>query len=151
MADPFIDRLYAHLVAEHTGEPGTPRIGEDRAAAAIHGWWAQFADVLGQKIGAWNEKRPSATPVHFTTFGADRVRIGHVAADLEIRLEHNQVVARPPVRNDQSDERVIFQLELTEAGNVAANIEGMSPVTSPAEAAEVIIAPILTRVFAGSR
>ena len=147
MPDPFIDRLYEQLVAEHTGGHSGPPTSDDGDAAAIQTWWAQFADVLGQKVGAWNEKRPSAAPVHFTTLGRDRVRIEHTAVDVELRLEHNQVLARSPARGDQRDEQPIFRLDVAGTGNVVAHPNEAAPLTTATAAAEMVIGPMLTRVF----
>ena len=146
MPDPFIDDLRNRLQAEDAhgtaGEHGPP----SSFAVLKQRWWEEFIDVLGQKVGAWNERAGSSrTPVNFTRKPDESALIWHAHAEASLRLRENHVVVDARLRAARVEGKL---MELHDAGNgvVLASLDGET-FASPTEAAEQVITPILAAVF----
>lgn len=144
MSDPFIDRLHDRLGADRQqrGEGHEER----RFADAKDQWWAQFIDVLGQKVGAWNEKGHPGGPVNFTKRTSGGAQVWHPTAEAELRLEGDRVLANARFGTAQPVEGTLIQLSDGSDGRIVA-VADNEPLHSPTEAAEKVITPILTHVF----
>jgi hypothetical protein len=60
MSDPFIDALHERLTAART--PAADAGKRMAHSAALAGWWNEFDGVIGQKVGAWNERQGLRPP-----------------------------------------------------------------------------------------
>ncbi len=149
MTDQFIDNLFDDLRAERqrdlteaAGQHGRRQAFE----VAKQRWWDEFIDVLGQKVGAWNEKDPMAAPVNFTKQDSGGAHIWHKNAELELRLYGGQVLANARVGSAGLREEIAIELEDAGNGQVRARYGGET-LTSPTTAAEKVIAPLLAAAF----
>jgi hypothetical protein len=149
MPDKFIDNLFNELSAERQRDLTEAAGHHDRRQAfevAKQQWWQDFIDVLGQKVGAWNEKDPLAAPVNFTKRDSGGAHIWHKNAEVELRLYGGQVLANARIGSAALREEILIELEDTGDGHVRATSRGET-FTSPTTAAEKVIAPLFAAAF----
>ena len=148
MGDQFIDGLYNELLgAQRRDMTAAPHPDQERQFdTAKQRWWAEFIDVLGQKVGAWNEKGVAGGPVNFTKRPSGGVYLYHPNAEAELRLEADQVMAIARFGNAAPTEGPVIQIQDLGGGRLAATSEGKH-LESPTAAAEEVIRPILVQAF----
>ena len=145
MSDPFIDALHDRLTRARASGAGG---GEDDAerAAALTRWWEEFVDVLGQKVGAWNERQAPRPPLNFTKQADGAVHVSHRSA--EARFARDGDAIRMSTRLGAEPEReAILAMRVRSEGNVVALVDG-DELRSPTAAAEHVITPVLVATFA---
>jgi hypothetical protein len=150
MSDPFIDKLYGELeVSRGLRDAASARAEQrhGRYAAARAEWWDRFVDVLGQKVGAWNERNRAGTPVNFTKAADGSVHVSHPNAELTLRLEGDKVFAKPRFGDARTAAASLIQLTEDARGQLRVMADE-APVESPSAAAEKILQPILVKTFA---
>lgn len=77
MSDPFVDALHDRLSGSTAGTDHS----EQNTEAALTAWWVEFVEVLGQKVGAWNERQAPKPPLNFTRRADGAVHVWHRSAE----------------------------------------------------------------------
>jgi hypothetical protein len=153
MSDKFIDELYDNLERDRQAEltkAATDTERRQRLEAARHAWWLEFVEDLGHKVGAWNEKLPTNSPVNFTKRENGHVLISHRVADADLRLQGDGVLVRARLGGrESSGEGPLIQFGHDAEWNLVVTSEGQQ-IATPTAAAEKVIEPLLRKVFEGS-
>jgi hypothetical protein len=152
MTDPFVDDLFDKLHAERQKTlslAASATQSRERTAQAARVWWEEFGQVLERKVHAWNAKDAPDAHVTYTRMPAGSIRIWHGRVEAELSLVEQRVVMTGRVGDTRPRESPF--IEFSEArGSVAAVRAGSHGTTSPVEAADHLLAPLLTHAFAGS-
>ncbi len=117
-------------------------------AEAARVWWDEFCQILERKVGAWNTKDAPDARVKYTRGPSGSILLWHRSVEAELCLANARVAMTGRV-GDTRPRQSPF-IEFNEArGSVAAILAGETATKSPCEAADHLLAPILTRAFAG--
>ena len=148
MSDQFVDALYSKLHAareKSLSEAAATTQSRERVADAARTWWEQFSQVLERKVQAWNAKDPTDACLTYTHKPSGSILLWHRSTEAELRLTESRIVLTGRVGDTQPRESpfIVFQ---EARGSVAAMLAG-GTVKSPAEAADHLLEPLLTRVF----
>ena len=147
MTDPFIDALHDGLT--RAGRTSSGAGGDDdpaQRAVTITQWWDEFVDVLGQKVGAWNERRAPHPPINFTKQASDLVHVGHRSAEATLSRDGDAVRVTTRVGTAPSQEAMLA-IRILSDGNVVA-VSDREELRTPAAAAEHVLTPVLVATFA---
>jgi uncharacterized protein YfaA (DUF2138 family) len=144
MSDPFIDALHDRLKSGAGGAGGSDNAGHD--ADALARWWQEFVDVLGQKVGAWNERQAPKPPLNFTKEANGRVHVWHRSAEATFIRDGDAVRVLSRLGADQERE-TSFTMRVAADGNVVL-LSADEELRSPAAAAEHALTPVLVATFA---
>lgn len=144
MSDPFIDALHDRLTT--ASSPGAQREPHAPRAVALTRWWEEFVDVLGQKVGAWNERQAPRPPINFTKQVDGAVHVWHRSA--EATLTRDGETVRVSTRlGTQPPSEVALAIKSGPEGHVVALVDG-AELRTPSATAEHILTPILVETFA---
>ena len=120
----------------------------ERVAEAARVWWDQFCQILERKVDAWNAKDEPVARITYTRNPSGSILLWHVGVEAELSFLEARVAMTGrigPTRPRQSP-----FIEFSEArGSLVAVLAGENGAKSPSEAADHLLAPILTRAFAG--
>jgi hypothetical protein len=141
MSDPFIDALHDRLKSGANGAGGP--VGVD--AAAFTEWWENFVDVLGQKVGAWNERQAPKPPLNFSKEGGGRVLVWHRSAEATFIRDGDAIRVSSRLGSEQLQEAV-FMMRVAAEGNVVLS-GADEELRTPAAAAEHVLTPVLVQTF----
>jgi hypothetical protein len=142
MSDPFVDALHDRLTA--SGSPVTES-GDRRTHALADRWWGEFVEVLGQKVGAWNERQAPLPPINFTR-GPDRaVHVWHRSAEVTLAREGDAIRVSTRLGTTSAGP-ALLHLRTDTDGTVVASVDGHE-MTSAASAAEHVLTPVFTEAF----
>jgi hypothetical protein len=145
MSDAFIDALHARLTT--AGAASADRRAPDgHHTVAIARWWEEFVDVLGQKVGAWNERQAPRPPIHFTKQADGAVHLWHRSAEAAFSRDGHAVRVVTTLGTDP-ERRAVLTVRLGPEGNVLAMADGYE-LHTPAAAAEHVLTPVLMETFA---
>jgi hypothetical protein len=145
MSDPFIDALHDRLTRAGAGGGGG---GEDDGAraAALTQWWEAFVEVLGQKVGAWNERQAPRPPLNFTKQPNGVVKVWHRSAEATFARDGDAIRVSTRLGAEPGRE-AILAMRIPSEGNVVALADG-DELRTPAAAAEHLLTPVLVETFA---
>ena len=143
MSDPFIDALHARLSSSAGARvPG----GQDDDTPALTAWWNQFVDVIGQKVGAWNERQAPRPAINFTKHPNGDVHVWHRSAEVMFARDGNG--SRVSTRLGAAPPRsVTVALRVGPDGSVVA-LAGGAELSSATATAEHFLTPVLIETFA---
>ena len=143
MSDPFIDALHAELSGS---SPAGLTLPQDGHGSALLRWWEQFVDIVGQKVGAWNERQAPRPPVNFIRQANGDVQVWHRAAEATFGRTGDvmQVVRRLGTGPRTT---VVATLQVHPDGTVVALLDGAEFHTATATA-ECLLTPLLRATFA---
>lgn len=151
MTDQFVDDLFEKL---HTARQQTlikaasANSSRERVAEAARVWWDEFSQILGGKVDAWNAKDEPQAHVKCTRSPSGSILLWHRSVEAQLSLAEVRVVMTGRIGDTQPRQSPF--IEFNEArGSVAAILAGENAAKSPSEAADHLLAPILTRAFAG--
>jgi hypothetical protein len=144
MSDPFIDALHDRLTS--AGSTGGQHENDQERSAAMFRWWNEFADVLGQKVGAWNERQAPRQPINVTRRADGAVHIWHRSAEATFTRAGHSIRASTRLGPDPTRESLI-ELRLVGDGQTVAKADGKD-MPSATAAAEQLLTPLLVEVFA---
>jgi hypothetical protein len=143
MSDPFIDALHDRLTS---GSSTGGQHENDHERSAISRWWDGFADVLGQKVGAWNERQAPRPPINFTRREDGAVHIWHRNAEATFTHAGHSIRASTRFGFDPARE-ILIELQLAGDGQIVAKADGQE-MSSATAAAEQLLTPVLAEAFA---
>ena len=146
MSDPFVDELFTTLSNQRGAAASGPGAGSGAVPVPIAEWWREFVDVLGQKVGAWNE-RSGAAPVNFTRHEDGSASLSHGRAEWRAVLDGTAVTIQESLSPAAERRARIIRLSL-EDGTVSASTDG-EQLSTPRAAAELVVTPLFTVVFGG--
>jgi|SRR5688572_11161705 len=151
MTDPFVDALFDKLHS-HRQEmiAHAARASEARArvAQAAGAWWEEFCQVVERKVNVWNAKDAPEARVSHIRSPAGSIVLSHRSVDAELCLADARVVLKGRFGDTQPRQSPF--IEFSEArGSVSAVLADAQGVKSPSEAADHLLAPILTHAFGG--
>jgi hypothetical protein len=141
MSDPFIDALHDRLKSAADGARGLVGFG----AAALTEWWENFVDVLGQKVGAWNERQAPKPPLNFTKEGSGRVHIWHRSAEATF-IRDGDAIRVSSRLGTEPEREAVFMMRVAADGNVFLS-GADEELRTPAAAAEHVLTPVLVQTF----
>jgi hypothetical protein len=151
VTDQFVDDLFEKLHTEKQEMIAKAAIASrsrERVAEAARVWWDEFCQILERKVDAWNAKDEPDARVTYTRNPSGSILIWHVGVEAELSFVEARVAMTGrigPTRPRQSP-----FIDFNEArGSVVAILAGENGAKSPSEAADHLLAPILTRAFAG--
>ena len=151
MSDQFVDDLFEKLHAERqktlTAAAGATQRGE-RVAEAARVWWDEFCQVLERKVRAWNAKDATDARVTYTRKPSGSIVLWHRSVEAELCLAEPRVVMTGRVGDTRPRESPFVEFQEAR-GSVTAMLAGEHGAKSPSEAADHLLAPILTRAFGG--
>ena len=150
MSDQFVN----DLIKELTEAAGVTTAGAPGHSDSPHGpveganvqWWLEFIDILGQKVGAWNEQGASDGVVNFTRQEDGSAYIFHRSAEAHLTLEDDRIVAHTRFGAEPKSRRILLELVSAPDGTVVARADTQT-LASPMAAAEHVIRPILVHAF----
>ena len=144
MSDPFIDALHNRLkTADATYADGAH---EGARAVGINRWWGEFVEVLGQKVGAWNERQVPEPPINFTKRANGDVQVWHRSADATFTRTGDGVTVSTRL-GTQPRRESILDLRIAHDESVVAMFDGEELATASG-AAEHLLTPVLVETFA---
>lgn len=150
MSDQFVDDLFTKLHADREEalvKAATATHSRERVAEAAGIWWEQFCLILEKKVNAWNGKGATDAQVSWTKTPKGSVRLWHHSIETELRLDEARVVATGRVGDTRPRESSFVEFREARGGVTAMLADNTA--TSPGEAADHLLGPILTRAFAG--
>ena len=147
--DPFVDALFDKLDTERQKTLNLATSASERrerVTAAARVWWDEFCQVLDHKVTVWNAKAAPDARLTCTRNPTGSIQLWHRAVEAEFTLAEVRVVMTGRIGNTRPRESPF--IEFNEArGRVAAILTGENSAKSPAEAADHLLAPILTQAF----
>ena len=152
VADAFVDALFEKLDTErrkvltHAAVASQSR---ERVALAAGIWWRDFCQVVERKVGAWNAKDAPDARVNYTLTPSGSVQLWHRSVEAELSLADGRIVMTGRIGKTQPRESPFIEFSLAR-GDVGAILSGDGGAKSPTEAADHLLASILTHAFAGS-
>jgi hypothetical protein len=150
-SDQFVDDLFARLHTERhetLARAAVATQSRERVSAAACAWWDNFCQVLERKVHAWNAKNATDARVTCTRNPSGPVTLWHRSVETELRLVEPRVVMTGRIGDTQPRESPFIQFSEAR-GTVAAILVSDSTAKSPAEAADHVLTPVLTRAFNG--
>jgi hypothetical protein len=150
-SDPFIDDLFVRLRNElqtTLAKAASATRSRERVASAARAWWDEFCEVLERKVRAWNGKDEPEARVTCTRSAFDSILLWHHAVEAQLTLQEARVVVTGRVGDTQPRQSPFIEFNETR-GSVAAILAGERAPKSPSAAADHLLAPLLTRAFAG--
>jgi hypothetical protein len=152
VTDAFVDALFEKLDTERRkmlAQAATASQSRERLAAAAGSWWRDFCQVLERKVGAWNAKDAPDARVNYTRTPSGSIQLWHRSVEAELSLADMRIVMTGRIGKTQPRQSPF--IEFSEArGQVGAILRGEGGAKTPTEAADHVLAPILTHAFAGS-
>ena len=149
-SDRFVDDLFAKLHAdrqEALTKAASATHSRERIAEAARLWWEEFCRIVEDKVGAWNAKDAAGAHVSWTTNPNGAVKLWHRSVEAELRLAEPRVVMTGRIGETQPRESPFIEFHEARSGVTAVLADNTAK--SPAEAADHLLGPILTRAFAG--
>ena len=151
MTDPFVDNLFEKLHThrqEALAHAASASAARERVTQAAGAWWEEFCQVVERKVDAWNAKDAPESRVSHARNPAGSIVLSHRSVDAELCFADTRVVLRGRFGDTQPRQSPF--IEFSEArGSVSAILAGVQGVKSPSEAADHLLAPILTHAFGG--
>ena len=151
MSDQFVDDLFETLYAARqqmlTAEASAMQ-SRERVAEAARAWWGEFSQILERKVQAWNAKDATDARVTYTRTPSGSLRLWHRSTEAELSLAEPRVVMTGRIGDTQPRESPFIEFNESR-GTVTAILTGEHGAKSPSEAADHLLAPILTRAFGG--
>ena len=119
-----------------------------RIAAAASAWWDEFCRVVEHKVGMWNQKAAPEASIRHTRNADGTLVLFHRSVEAQLSLADTRVVMTGRVGDTQPRQSPF--IEFSEArGSVSAILAGVHAAQSPSDAADHLLAPILTHAFGG--
>jgi hypothetical protein len=149
VTEKFIDDLYQDLDTKREAQRShTQRanVAREQSRVARAPWWDAFVERLGQLIGAWNEKDPSAPRITFERKPGGEVTISHPNAFAELRLDGERVTGALRLGSGSERSGALIELKEDDRGGLVAMHKGAA-LASASAAAEEVIKPILIKAF----
>ena len=150
-ADQFVDALFEKL---HTHRQETlshaERASQARArvAEAARAWWDEFCQVVERKVQAWNAKDAPDARIRHTRNADGSLVLWHRSVEAQLCLADARVLMMGRVGDTQPRQSPF--IEFSEArGSVSAILVDAHAAQTPTEAADHLLAPILTHAFGG--
>ena len=151
MTDQFVDDLFETLHTERQKaliQAASATQRRERVAEAARIWWDEFCQILERKVDAWNAKDEPDVRVTYTRNPSGSILLWHRNVEAQLSLAEVRVVMTGRIGDTQPRQSPF--IEFNEArGSVVAVLAGENGAKSPSEAADHLLAPILTRAFAG--
>ena len=150
MTDAFVDALFEKLETDRRKmltQAAVARQSRERVASTARSWWNEFSEVLERKIRAWNAKDAPDARVTYTRTPSGSIQLWHRAVEADLSLAETRIVMTG--RIGATLPRQSPFIEFSEArGSVCAILAGEGASKSPPEAADHLLAPILSHAFA---
>jgi hypothetical protein len=151
VTDQFVDDLFERLTTERQEaltKAASASRSRERVAEAARVWWDEFCQILERKVDAWNAKGEPDAHVAYTRSPSGSILLWHRSVEAELAFAEARVVMTGRIGPTRPRESPF--IEFNEArGNVGAMLAGQNGSKSPSEAADHLLAPLLTRAFAG--
>lgn len=144
MSDQFVEALHNRLNAGGRTERGE-RAHDGDGTAPVSAWWAEFVDVVGQKVGAWNERQAPRPPINFTRQPDGSVHVWHRSAEATFTRTGDSVHVATRL-GEQPARETIVSVRTGGDEPVVAILEGIELAT-PTAAAEHLLTPVLVETF----
>jgi hypothetical protein len=145
VSDPFVDALHDRLT--RAAASGADRGEEDvTRAAALTRWWDEFVEVVGQKVGAWNERQAPRPPLNFTRQANGAVHVWHRSAEATCAREGDAIRVTTRLGAEPTREGLLA-MRIPADGKVVAVADG-AELDTPTALAEHILTPLLVKTFA---
>ena len=145
--DDLFEKLHTHRQAALTHAASVTQ-ARARVAAAARTWWDEFCQVVERKVHAWNAKDAPEARITHTRNADGSLVLWHRSIDAQLTLADARVVMTGRVGDTQPRQSPF--IEFSEArGSVSAILTGAHAAKSPSEAADHLLAPILTHAFGG--
>jgi hypothetical protein len=144
MSDPFIDELHDRLKSAVAGGAAAGE-DDDQRAAALARWWEEFVDVLGQKVGAWNERQAPRPPVNFTKQPNGAVHVWHRSAEARFARDGGAIRVSTRLGAEPEQEAVLAMRTPVEENNV--RLVDRDELRTPTAVAEEVLTPVLVATF----
>jgi hypothetical protein len=149
VTDQFVDDLFEKLHTRRTEaltQAASASQARARVAEAARAWWDEFCQVVECKVDAWNAKDAPEARVTHSRSAAGSIVLWHRSVEAQLCLADARVVMTGRVGDTQPRESPF--IDFSEArGSVSAILAGAHSAKSPSEAADHLLAPILTRAF----
>lgn len=152
MTDPFVDDLFEKLHTERQktlSQAASASQSRERVAEAARAWWDEFGQVLERKVEAWNAKDAPDARVTYTRSATGSILLWHGRAEAQLVLAEVRVVMTGRVGDTRPRQSPFVEFSETR-GSVTAVLAGENGAKSPSEAADHLLAPILTQAFVGA-
>ena len=140
MSDPFIDALHDRLKAA-----GATSHDDGDRSAAVDRWWAEFVEVLGQKVGAWNERQAPHTPLNFTKQADGAVHVWHRSAEATFARSGNTIRVTTRL-GAQRGREANLDVEIARDQHLIALLDG-EELATPSAAVEHLLTPLFVETF----
>ena len=151
VTDPFVDALFDKLQArrqETLTHAASASQARARVAAAAGAWWDEFCRVVERKVDVWNQKGAPEACIRHTRNADGTIVLFHRSVEAQLSLADTRVVMTGRVGDTQPRQSPF--IEFSEArGSVSAILAGVHAAQSPSDAADHLLAPILTQAFGG--
>jgi hypothetical protein len=145
--DTLFEKLHTHRQAALTHAASASQ-ARARVAEAARAWWDEFCQVVERKVHAWNAKDAPEARIRHTLNADGSMVLWHRSVDAQLSLADARVVMVGRVGDTQPRQSPF--IEFSEArGTVSAILAGAHAAKSPSEAADHLLAPILTHAFGG--
>jgi hypothetical protein len=145
--DTLFEKLHTHRQAALTHAASASQ-ARARVAEAARAWWEEFCQVVERKVHAWNAKDAPEARIRHTRNADGSIVLWHRSVDAQLCLADARVVMTGRVGDTQPRQSPF--IEFSEArGSVSAILAGTHAAKSPSEAADHLLAPILTHAFGG--
>jgi hypothetical protein len=149
--DQFVDTLFEKLHTrrqETLTHAASASLARARVADAARAWWDEFGQVVERKIQAWNAKDAPDARIRHTRNADGSIVLWHRSVEAQLCLADARVVMTGRVGDTQPRQSPF--IEFSEArGSVSAILAGAHAAQTPTEAADHLLAPILTHAFGG--
>ena len=152
MTDPFVDNLFEKLHTERQktlSQAASASQSRERVAEAARAWWDEFSQVLERKVEVWNAKDAPDARVTYTRSTPGTILLWHGRVEAQLSLAEVRVVMTGRVGDTRPRQSPFIEFSETR-GSVTAILAGENTAKSPSEAADHLLAPILTQAFAAS-
>jgi hypothetical protein len=145
--DTLFEKLHTHRQAALTHAASATQ-ARARVAESARAWWEEFCQVVERKVHAWNAKDAPEARIRHTRDADGSMVLWHRSVDAQLCLVDARVVMTGRVGDTQPRQSPF--IEFSEArGSVSAILAGAHAAKSPSEAADHLLAPILTHAFGG--
>jgi hypothetical protein len=146
MSDPFIDALHDRLT-QARADTAAPEEHDRERRVAVRRWWEEFVEVLGQKVGAWNERQAPRSPLNFTRQADGAVHVWHRCAEARFARDGDAMRVSTRLGVESAAREAVLALRAGSEGHVVALANG-EELRTPTAAAEHLLTPVLVETFA---
>jgi hypothetical protein len=147
VVDDLFEKLHTYRQKTLT-QAASASQSRERVVDAARAWWDEFCQLLEGKVDVWNAKDAPDARVKYTRSPSGSILLWHRCVEAQLCLSEVRVVMTGRVGHTRPRESPFIEFHEIR-GNVSAILAGENAAKSPAEAADHLLVPILTRAFAG--